>query len=136
MLGPKLNVAQARYRDFLQEVVPAASPCEALQGQVILGGEGFVEKFKNLISDKENFREIPRQQSYLGRPSLEKLFQMNDSKISRDRCIYEGDVKYGYTLKEIGDHLKIRYSAVSKVISRTANPTRAELAGHILYVTV
>jgi len=45
---------------------------------------------------------------------------MNDSKGWRDRCVYEEHVKYGYTLKEIGDHLKIHYGTVSKVISRTA----------------
>ena len=89
-------------------------------GQVILGEEGFVEKFKDLIADKQRLREVSRQQRYVGRPSLEKLFQMNDSKTTRDRCIYEAHMKYGYTLKEIGDHLKIHYSTVSKVISRTA----------------
>ncbi len=45
---------------------------------------------------------------------------MNDSKTSGDRCIYAGHVKYGYSLKEIGDHLKIRYSTVSKVISKNS----------------
>ncbi len=120
LFGPKLNIAQARYRRFVQEVGHPASPWEALQGQVILGGEGFVEKFKDLIADKQQLREISRQQRYVGRPTLEKLFQMSDSKTSRDRCICEAHVKYRYTLKEIGDHLKIHYSTVSKVISRTA----------------
>jgi putative transposase len=120
LFGPKVNVAQARYRKFVQEVAHPVSPWEALQGQVILGGEGFVEKFKDLIADKQQLREVSRQQPYVGRPTLEKLFQMNDSKTTRDRCIYEAHVKYGYTLKEIGDHLKIHYSTVSKVISRAA----------------
>ena len=76
--------------------------------------------FKDLIADKQRLGEVSQQQRYVGSPGLENLFQMNDSKTGRDRCIYEGHVKYGYTLKEIGDHLKIQYHTVSKVISRTA----------------
>ena len=82
-------------------------------------GLEMTDMFKDLIAEKQRLREVSRQQRYVGRPSLEKLFQMNDSKTGRDRCIYEGHVKYGYTLKEIGDHLKIHNSTVSKVISRT-----------------
>ena len=89
---------------MVQEVAHPGSPWEALRGQVILGGEGFVEKFKDLIADKQQLREVSRQQRYVGRPTLEKLFRMNDSKTTRDRCIYEARMKYGYTLKEIGDH--------------------------------
>lgn len=82
-------------------------------------GLEMTDMFKDLIAEKQRLREVSRQQRYVGRPSLEKLFQMNDSKTGRDRCIYEGHVKYGYTLKEIGDHLKIHNRTVSKVISRT-----------------
>jgi hypothetical protein len=76
-------------------------------------GLEMTDMFKDLIADKQRVRKVSRQQRYFGRPSLEKLFQINDSKTGRDRCIYEGHVKYGYTLKEIGNHLKIQYSAAS-----------------------
>jgi len=83
-------------------------------------GLEMTDMFKDLIADIQRLGEVSQQQRYVGRPSLEKLFQMNDSKTVRSRRIYEGHVKYGYTLKEIGDHLKIHYSTVSKVISRKA----------------
>jgi hypothetical protein len=43
----------------------------------------------------------------VGRPSLDKLFKGIDTKSQRDRNVYDAHMKYGYTLKEIADHLKI-----------------------------
>jgi len=34
------------------------------------------------------------------------------------RGIHDAHVKYGYTLKEIADHLRIHYTTVSKVVSK------------------
>ncbi|MEK6682988.1 MAG: hypothetical protein AABY79_13620 [Nitrospirota bacterium] len=34
------------------------------------------------------------------------------------KCIYLAHVRYGYTLKEIADCLKIHYTTVSKVIKQ------------------
>ena len=110
LFAPERNRAQARYRKLVQKVAHPASPWEALRGQVILGEEEFIERFKDVIADKQQLREIPRQQRHFGRPGLEKLFQKNDSKSARDQSIYIAQVKHGYTLKEIGDHLKIHYS--------------------------
>jgi DNA-binding MarR family transcriptional regulator len=34
----------------------------------------------------------------------------------RSKLIHAAHVKYGYTLKEIADHLEIHYTTVSKII--------------------
>ena len=47
-----------------------------------------------------------------------KLFKELETKASRDKNIHDAHVKYGYTLKEIADHLKIHYTTVSKVVSK------------------
>jgi transposase len=36
----------------------------------------------------------------------------------RDRAIYHGHVTYGYTLKEIADHLRVHYTTISKVMNK------------------
>ena len=72
---------------------------------MLMGDEGFIEKFKHLL------------RRYAGRPSLVKLFKGIETKASRDRNIHDAHVNYGYTLKEIADHLKIRYTTVSKAAS-------------------
>lgn len=118
MFSEKRNTAQKRYRRFIAEGIKQSSPWKELQGQMLLGDEGFIEKFKHLLSDKEKVKEIPRLQRYVGRPSLINLFKGIETKALRDKGIHDAHVKYGYTLKEIADHLKIHYTTVSKLVSK------------------
>ena len=115
--------AQERYQTFVQEGMHTASPWPELQGQVILAKEEFIEKFKDLLTNKEQIKEIPRLQRYATRPGLDKLFTGHDSRAMRDGAIYDAHVKYGYTLKQIGEHLGIHYTTVSKAVSRSEEAT-------------
>jgi putative transposase len=83
---------------------------------VLLGEEGFIDKYKDLLSDKEQVKEIPRSQRYVSRPSLSKLLAKQDSASRRNKRMHSAKVKYGYTLKEIADHLGIHYTTVSKAV--------------------
>jgi putative transposase len=108
--------AQKRYRKFVQEGIQQGSPWEELQGQVLLGEEGFIDKFKDHLTDKEKIKEIPRAQRYVSRPPLSKLFSADHNITKRNKHIYTAHIKHGYTLKDIADHLNIHYTTVSKVI--------------------
>ena len=108
---------QKRYRQFVREGIHQGLPWGELQGQVLLGEEGFIDRFKDLLIDKDQAKEIPRSQRYVSRPRLSKIFPSGESKPSRNRHIYTASVNYGYTLKEIADHLHIHYTTVSKVIA-------------------
>jgi len=118
LFSAERRTAQKRYRAFVEEGMQAASPWDKLQGQVLLGGEGFVERFKDLLTDRKQVKETQRPQRYVGRPSLTRLFKGIDTKVGRDGGIHDAHVKYGYTLKEIADHLRIHYTTVSKVVSK------------------
>ena len=118
MFNRKRGVAQGQYRKFVGEGINRRSPWEELQGQVLLGEEGFVEKFKELLEDKRQVKEIPRPQRYVSRPSLDKIFSRQGGKVQRDECIATAHVSYGYTQKEIADHLGIHYTTVSKVMAK------------------
>jgi hypothetical protein len=52
------------------------------------------------------------------RPGLDKLFTGNDSRAKMVCGIFDAHVKYRYTLKEVGEHLGIHYTTVSKAVSR------------------
>ena len=117
MLSTKRKAAQKRYQRFVAEGKQLASPWEGLKGQVLLGEENFVEGLKDLLADKQQVKEIPRRQRYVSRPSLSTLFREGDKKDRRDMIIHDAHVKYGYTLKEIADHLQIHYTTVSKVFA-------------------
>jgi len=70
------------------------------------------------MEQKEQLTEIPRQQLYATRPSLEELFQ---TKNERERKMYQVNQKYGYTLKEIGQYLGLHYTTISKIIKNVEN---------------
>jgi hypothetical protein len=53
-----------------------------LAAQSLLGVEGFAERLRQLMTEKQQIREIPKGQRFVGRPSLEKLFSHNPGKAS------------------------------------------------------
>ena len=108
--------AQKRYRKFVSEGMQRSSPWNDLQGQILLGEEGFIDKFKDHLTDKEKIQEIPRAQRYVNRPPLSKHFSAGKNIDKRNKHIYAAHVRYGYTFKEIADHLRIHYTTVSKII--------------------
>src|SRR3989338_1014851 len=103
----KRKAAQKRYKKFMMEEMQKESPWREIQGQIILGEEGFIEKFKDLLADKEKIKEIPRHQRYIGRASLKEIFKQEETKDKRNRDICTAHLKFGYTLKDIADHLGI-----------------------------
>jgi putative transposase len=71
-----------------------------------LGREQFVEVFREHLEGKRDIREIPRSQRYLARPTLAALFGTSmKMKRERDGKIIEGVRRYGYSQREIADHL-------------------------------
>jgi len=108
--------AQKLYRKFVKEGINAKSPWNELQGQILLGEETFIERYRKLLHGKEQIKEIPRIQRYLNRPKLADLFCKGDEKKGRDKNIYAAHVRYGYRLNEIAAYLGIHYTTVSKVI--------------------
>jgi len=114
--------ARRRYREFVEAGIGLASPWEALQGQTLLGGEGFVEKLKPYLSGQRKLREIPRKQRLVDRPSLKSLFGGADqnTKARRNQLIRRAHLQCGYTLSEIAAHLDIHYTTVSKVVNENS----------------
>jgi putative transposase len=108
-----------RYREFVIEGIGGQSPLDEVRGQILLGGKRFVERFKELAGKKDSIKEIPRVQRYAGRPPLGQLFDRErlEDKRQRDKLLFEAHIKYGYTLKEISDHLGVHYTTVSHVIN-------------------
>lgn len=116
MFSSNKKLGQKQYCAFVHEGIQKSSPWDNLQGQILLGKEGFVDTFKNFLIDKEKIKEIPRTQRYLNRPSLSKLILASEKTDKRNKHIYTAYIKYGYTLKEIADHLDIHYTTASKII--------------------
>ena len=109
--------AEMRYREFVHEGLKSESPLKDVKGRLYLGDESFLDKIKGFIRDKEALKEIPRMQRYITRPSLEDILRYENKK-QRDKAIFEAHIRYGYTLKEISEHIGVHYTTVSRAVNR------------------
>jgi REP element-mobilizing transposase RayT len=116
--GPDKKSAIISYQEFVLSGINKESPFKQVKGQIFLGSENFLAKMEQFMEQKEQLTEIPRQQLYATRPSLEELFQ---TKNERERKMYQVNQKYGYTLKEIGQYLGLHYTTISKIIKNVEN---------------
>jgi hypothetical protein len=100
------------------------SPWKEVRGQLFLGGDSFIEKFKQLMRDKEALKEIPKVQRYVTRPPLEKILKnkRKDKKL-KDKVVYKAHTRYGYTLREIAEYLGVHYATISRAINRITRET-------------
>ncbi|MBI5753042.1 MAG: transposase [Hydrogenophilales bacterium] len=108
--------ARQRYAAFVQAGIGRRSPWADLKGQVLLGGETFVEKMAPHLKASEAVAEIPKRQRRVHQPSLKKLFAGADSKATRDQAMVRAFLEYGYTLSEIGREAGLHYATVSRIV--------------------
>jgi hypothetical protein len=80
--------------------------------------EGFAEGLRHLVKDKQQIREIPKGQRFVGRPSLKKLFsERHRAKASRDPLIAKAVTDYGYSQMEVASFLGLHYSTISRRVA-------------------
>jgi len=116
LFGKNEKEAQKLYRRFVKDGIDGISPWEELQGQILLGEDPFIDKYRDLLHSKVQVKEIPRTQRYLNRPQLSALFSREYKKPERDKRIHAAHVRYGYKMREIADCLGVHYTTVSKVL--------------------
>jgi REP element-mobilizing transposase RayT len=109
----------ARYLEFVREGVAAKSPWAALRGSV-LGSEGFARRLGERLGEKAGEREIPRRDRLVHRERLAEVFpaRITDRGL-RNNLIREAVQTRGYSVGEIGRHLGLHYSTVSKIAANS-----------------
>ena len=112
--------AQRLYHQFVVEGITKETPWKELKGQIFLGDKGFIEECMRLLDASADLEEIPHLQRYAERPALVELLhqEKRQDRAQRNRAISRAHVTYGYTLKEIADHLRVHYTTVSKIINK------------------
>jgi len=118
--GGRKRVAMEKYKRFVMERIDKESPWETLRGQIFWGTDKFIKQLSGLLDEKESIKEVPRVQRYVARPPLRELFKGKKGKdrTAEDRIIYDAYVRYGYTMKEIAEHLGFHYATISRAIKR------------------
>lgn len=86
--------AEKQYKEFVLSGIKEESPWKKLKGQILLGEGEFIEKFKDLLAQKEEIKEIPRMQRYASRPAIADIFKEKIlDKQTRNRQMYKAHIK-------------------------------------------
>ena len=120
--GDKRGRARRRFADFVQAGMKrTVSPWSNLKGQIYLGDATFVENvLREYPGRGDKLQEIPKEQRYAGRQSLEKLFEGNTrtDKRRRNQAVYRAHVEQGYKLLEIAEFLGMHYASISRIVGQ------------------
>jgi REP element-mobilizing transposase RayT len=109
------RTAVAGYRRFVAEGIGAASPWQALKGQIYLGSEPFVERMQAQIDPKRPLREVPkRQRRALAKPLADYAARYAD----RDRAMAEAYRSGAYSMQAIAEHFGVSHMTVSRAVKR------------------
>jgi putative transposase len=121
--------AQVLYQRFVLHGIDGTSPWIDLKGQIFLGDRGFIEGVKSCRVPDDNLKEVPRFQRDADRPSRAMLFHDTASHdlSARNRAIHAAHVVHHYTLKEIGDHVRLHYTTVSRITRSQGNSSKVAI---------
>ncbi len=120
--GPDQASARQNYKDFVASGEGTESPFGRTQNSLILGGPEFVEQIG--AGQSSLFCSDGTVESrYLGRESLEFIFDTAQSKIDRDERIVYAKIVCGYTIKQISSYLALHRTTVSKVLNENRHFT-------------
>ena len=88
------------------------------KAQSILGEEDFIERIEDHLRGKKEIPEIPKSQRYMNKPILEKLFEEEviGDKRKRDKRIVSAMEGFGYSQREVADHLGVQFSSISRMM--------------------
>ena len=111
--GPKLSVAENRYREFVSQGRGQPSPWGKLKNQVYLGSDQFVEQMQGHLEPDRDLSEVPVGQKRRVAPPLKEYERVSGG---RDEAIVAAYVSGGYTMKEIGEHFGLHYSRISRLV--------------------
>lgn len=116
--GAVREKAEREYRRFVREAIREESLWKQVRAQSILGTEGFVERLIDYVRGHEEIPEIPKAQRFLNRPDLGQLFggRVLQDVGERNEKIEEAVDRYGYTQREIANHLKMHFSSISRIM--------------------
>jgi putative transposase len=101
-----------RYMDFVADGRNQPGPWEKLKNQIFLGSDEFVASLQRTLDADASLQEIPTAQR---RPPPKPLTQISGAQ-GRDEAIFDAYASGGYSMKEIGDHFRLHYSRVSRIV--------------------
>jgi hypothetical protein len=118
--GSSRRQGSSAYRRFVRQGI-GIDVWEETKGGWILGSDEFVNDIRPLIDDRPLDPEFRSQERHVGRPSLAEIFEGVSDKGLRNEKIYEAVRTHRYTLREVGEHVGLRYSTISVIAKQVGN---------------
>ncbi|MEX2326549.1 MAG: hypothetical protein WD558_02355, partial [Pseudomonadales bacterium] len=109
--------SQRKYQDFIKAGIGCDSPLNERCHQVLLGSRGFLSEMEPILNGEKMAKRGPKRARRRSLPALFRNIE-NKSRSERNELIRKAHIDYSYTLMEIGDHLGIHYTTVSKVVNQ------------------
>jgi REP element-mobilizing transposase RayT len=103
-----------RYMGFVADGRNQPGPWEKLKNQIFLGSDEFVASLQRTLDPDASHQEIPAIQRRPPPRPFTQIAQANE----RDEAIFDAYASGGYSLKEIGDHFRLHYSRVSRIVKQ------------------
>ncbi len=115
--------AKQLYKEQINSRVKDETSWDTISNRAVIGSEVFMEKIKRLLIKTRDIKEISKKERFINRPELNKIFSKDSTftKKERNNLIYDTYLKHGYSLSEIGRHLNLHYSSISKIIKKIEN---------------
>ena len=116
-LSKQVKTSRRKFRDYVEAGINEVSPLLGRSNQVLLGSPEFLKEMQPKLKGMRKGKRGPKQARR--RRSLLALFRSVESrsKAERNDLIRKAHLDYGYTLMEIGKHLGLHYTTVSKVVN-------------------
>ena len=112
--GESQQEAEQRYQEFVNDKQAATDPWRAVRYQLLLGSKEFLDHHKAYLGEPN------KGKTHEDRIPLEQLFgdESGTNRSKRDQNICQAHLQHGYTLTEVGRHLGLHTSTVSKILKK------------------
>ena len=109
------NVAQQRYRDFVQQGKGQPSPWQKLKNQIYLGDDEFVNDMLRKLDPEQSLKDIPKKQK---QAPVKPLTYFAERYKTRDESMAQAYRSGHYTLEQVGEHFGVSYATVSRAVKQ------------------
>lgn len=112
------NLAQQRYRDFVQAGKGQPSPWQQLKNQIFLGDDDFVNDMQSKLNPDQSLKDIPNKQKMA---PVKPLSHFAKQYKDRDESLAQAYRSGHYTLAQVGEHFGVSYATVSRAVKQAEN---------------
>ena len=109
------NVAQQRYREFVQQGKGQPSPWQRLKNQIYLGDDTFVLDVQCKLDPDQSLKDIPKKQKQAPIKPLDYFANLGKT---RNKSMALAYLSGHYTLEQVGSHFGVSYATVSRAVKQ------------------